>query len=53
MMAYLPLRSVSLPETPEQTFDAWLADIEARLAAFLLAGRGGLRPSPRPGDGRE
>jgi acetyltransferase-like isoleucine patch superfamily enzyme len=32
-MAYLPLRSVSLPETPEQTFDAWLADIEARLAA--------------------
>jgi acetyltransferase-like isoleucine patch superfamily enzyme len=33
MMAYLPLRSVSLPETPEQTFDAWLADIEARLAA--------------------
>jgi acetyltransferase-like isoleucine patch superfamily enzyme len=32
-MAYLPLRSVSLPETPEQIFDAWLADIEARLAA--------------------
>jgi len=32
-MAYLPLRSVSLPETPEQIFDAWLGDIEARLAA--------------------
>jgi acetyltransferase-like isoleucine patch superfamily enzyme len=32
-MAYLPLRSVSLPETPEQIFDGWLADIEARLAA--------------------
>jgi acetyltransferase-like isoleucine patch superfamily enzyme len=32
-MAYLPLRSVSLQETAEQTFDAWLADIEARLAA--------------------
>ena len=32
-MAYLPLRSVSLPETPEQIFDAWLADIEVRLAA--------------------
>ncbi|HEX3234301.1 MAG TPA: acyltransferase [Gemmatimonadales bacterium] len=32
-MAYLPLRSVSLPETPEQIFDGWLADIKARLAA--------------------
>jgi acetyltransferase-like isoleucine patch superfamily enzyme len=32
-MAYLPLRSVSLPETPEQTFGAWLADVETRLAA--------------------
>jgi acetyltransferase-like isoleucine patch superfamily enzyme len=32
-MAYLPLRSVTLPPSTEQFFDAWLAELEARLKA--------------------
>jgi acetyltransferase-like isoleucine patch superfamily enzyme len=32
-MAYLPLRSVTLPASTEQFFDAWLAELETRLKA--------------------
>jgi len=32
-MAYLPLRTVALPQASERFFDGWLEQIEARLAA--------------------
>jgi acetyltransferase-like isoleucine patch superfamily enzyme len=32
-MPYLPLRSVSLPQSTEQFFDGWLAELENRLQA--------------------
>jgi acetyltransferase-like isoleucine patch superfamily enzyme len=32
-MPYLPLRSVSLPQSTEQFFDGWLAELESRLQA--------------------
>jgi len=32
-MAYLPLRSVQVTEVADRAYDAWLADVEARLAA--------------------
>jgi acetyltransferase-like isoleucine patch superfamily enzyme len=32
-MAYLPLRTVGLPEAPERVFDAWLDDLDGRLSA--------------------
>src|SRR4051794_29904100 len=32
-MAYLPLRSVGLPQASERAFDAWLEQVEDRLAA--------------------
>jgi acetyltransferase-like isoleucine patch superfamily enzyme len=32
-MAYLPLRSVTLPSATEQFFDAWLTELETRLKA--------------------
>ncbi len=32
-MPYLPLRSVTLPQSTEQFFDGWLAELEARLKA--------------------
>jgi acetyltransferase-like isoleucine patch superfamily enzyme len=32
-MAYLPLKSVTLPQASERLFDAWLEQLEARLAA--------------------
>jgi acetyltransferase-like isoleucine patch superfamily enzyme len=32
-MAYLPLRTVALPEAPERFFDGWLEQIEDRLSA--------------------
>jgi acetyltransferase-like isoleucine patch superfamily enzyme len=32
-MPYLPLRSVSLPQSTEQFFDGWLAELETRLNA--------------------
>jgi acetyltransferase-like isoleucine patch superfamily enzyme len=32
-MAYLPLRTVALPEASDRFFDAWLEQVEARLAA--------------------
>ena len=32
-MAYLPLKSVTLPQASERLLDAWLEQLEARLAA--------------------
>jgi acetyltransferase-like isoleucine patch superfamily enzyme len=32
-MAYLPLRSVQVTEAADRAYDAWLADVEAKLAA--------------------
>ena len=32
-MAYLPLRSVQVTEVADRAYDAWLADVEAKLAA--------------------
>ena len=32
-MAYLPLRSVTLPEASERFYDAWLDDLDGRLSA--------------------
>jgi acetyltransferase-like isoleucine patch superfamily enzyme len=32
-MAYLPLKSVTLPQASQRLFDAWLEQLEARLAA--------------------
>ena len=32
-MAYLPLRSVQVTEVADRANDAWLADVEAKLAA--------------------
>ena len=34
-MAYLPLKSVPLPQASQRLFDAWLEDLGARLAAPL------------------
>ena len=32
-MAYLPLRTVAMPEASDRFFDGWLEQVEARLAA--------------------
>ena len=32
-MAYLPLRSVGLPQASERAFDSWLEQLEDRLGA--------------------